>query len=165
LPPSTRKSAGHSGFIQNGLVLMVGAKDRDALAANVALGTGHGVPVAIIDATRARALVPGLDTTGAVAFALEENAGYGDGYGTTVAFAGAARELGVESTRTRPPPASSLDTGSAGSPASSPRRERSRRAPWSTPRAVGRPRGALGGCRRPAQARADRGGGHPRARG
>ena len=86
---------GHSGFIQNGLVLMVGEKDRDALHKNVALGRAHGVPVSIIDATRARDLVPGLDTGGAVAFAWEENAGYGDGYGTTVAFAGAARERGV----------------------------------------------------------------------
>jgi glycine/D-amino acid oxidase-like deaminating enzyme len=87
---------GHSGFIQNGLVLMVGGKDRDALFANVALGRAHGVPVSIIDEPRARDLVPGLETEGAVAFAWEENAGYGDGYGTTVAFAGAARERGVE---------------------------------------------------------------------
>ena len=86
---------GHSGFIQNGLVLMVGEKDRDALHKNVALGRAHGVPVSMIDAARARDLVPGLDTGGAVAFAWEENAGYGDGYGTTVAFAGAARGRGV----------------------------------------------------------------------
>src|SRR5580765_3370327 len=91
-----REVGGHSGFIQNGLVLMVGEKDRAALLTNVALGREHGVPVSIIDEARARALVPGLDTQGAVAFAWEENAGYGDGYGTTVAFAGAARERGVE---------------------------------------------------------------------
>ncbi|HET8947799.1 MAG TPA: FAD-binding oxidoreductase [Candidatus Polarisedimenticolia bacterium] len=86
---------GHSGFVENGLVLMVGTKDAEALAANVALGREHGVPVRIIDAGEARRLVPGLDTTGAVAFAHEANAGYGDGYGTTVAFAARAKDLGV----------------------------------------------------------------------
>jgi glycine/D-amino acid oxidase-like deaminating enzyme len=86
---------GHSGYIENGLVLMVGEKDRAALEANVALGRRHGVPVRIIDANEARALVPGLDTTGAVAFAHEADAGYGDGYGTTVAFAAGARARGV----------------------------------------------------------------------
>jgi glycine/D-amino acid oxidase-like deaminating enzyme len=102
---------GHSGFIQNGLVLMVGEKDRDALLANVALGRAHGVPVSIIDATRARALVPGLDTAGAVAFAWEENAGYGDGYGTTVAFAGAARERGVAIHQNTPATGLALQSG------------------------------------------------------
>jgi glycine/D-amino acid oxidase-like deaminating enzyme len=90
-----REVGGHSGFVRNGLVLMVGDKDRDALLANVALGAQHGVPTRIIDAKDARALVPGLNTEGGVAFAYEENAGYGDGYGTTVAFAARARELGV----------------------------------------------------------------------
>jgi glycine/D-amino acid oxidase-like deaminating enzyme len=103
---------GHSGFIQNGLVLMVGEKDRDALLTNVALGRAHGVPVSIIDEARARALVPGLDTQGAVAFAWEENAGYGDGYGTTVAFAGAARERGVEIHQNTAATGIVLDTGS-----------------------------------------------------
>jgi len=90
-----REVGGHSGFIQNGLVLMVGEKDRTALETNVALGRRHGVPVRIIDAAEARALVPGLDTTGAVAFAHEADAGYGDGHGTTVAFAAGARDRGV----------------------------------------------------------------------
>ena len=86
---------GHSGYIENGLVLMVGEKDRGALEANVALGRRHGVPVRMIDATEARALVPGLDTAGAVSFAHEADAGYGDGHGTTVAFAAGARDRGV----------------------------------------------------------------------
>jgi sarcosine oxidase subunit beta len=87
---------GHSGFVQNGLVLMVGPKDEEALRANVALGRTHGVPVEMIDAAAARERVPGLDTDGATAFAYEADAGYGDGYGTTVAFAARARHLGVE---------------------------------------------------------------------
>ena len=86
---------GHSGFVQNGLVLMVGEKDRTALETNVALGRKHGVPVRMIDAAEAAAHVPGLDTTGAVAFAHEADAGYGDGHGTTVAFAAGARDRGV----------------------------------------------------------------------
>jgi glycine/D-amino acid oxidase-like deaminating enzyme len=90
-----REVGGHSGFVENGLVLMVGGKDREALETNVALGRRHGVPVRMIDAREAQALVPGLNTDGAVAFAHEENAGYGDGYGTTVGFAEGARARGV----------------------------------------------------------------------
>ena len=86
---------GHSGWVQCGLVLMVTGKDREALEHNVALGQQHGVPTRLIDAAQARALVPGLNTDGAVAFAYEENAGYGDGYGSTVAFAARAKALGV----------------------------------------------------------------------
>ena len=86
---------GHSGFVQNGLVLMVGPKDEEALRANVALGREHGVPVELIDAAAARDRVPGLETEGATAFAYEADAGYGDGYGATVAFAARARALGV----------------------------------------------------------------------
>jgi len=90
-----REVGGHSGFIQNGLVLMVGRKDAAALETNVALGHRLGVPVRIIDAAEAQALVPGLATEGAVAFAHEADAGYGDGHGTTVAFAAGARDRGV----------------------------------------------------------------------
>jgi sarcosine oxidase subunit beta len=86
---------GHSGWVQCGLVLMVTEKDRRALEHNVALGRRHDVPTRLIDAREARALVPGLNTDGAVAFAHEENAGYGDGYGSTVAFAGRAKERGI----------------------------------------------------------------------
>ncbi|MGH9750598.1 MAG: NAD(P)/FAD-dependent oxidoreductase [Candidatus Polarisedimenticolia bacterium] len=86
---------GHSGWVQCGLVLMVTEKDREALEHNVALGRRHGVPTRLIDAAEARERVPGLNTEGAVAFAFEENAGYGDGYGSTVAFAGRAREAGA----------------------------------------------------------------------
>lgn len=90
-----REVGGHSGFVENGLVLMVGTKDEEALRANVALGQAHGVPVRMCDAAFARERVPGLDTEGAVAFAYEADAGYGDGYGTTVAFAARAKDLGV----------------------------------------------------------------------
>jgi sarcosine oxidase subunit beta len=86
---------GHSGWVQCGLVLMVTEKDHAALLHNVALGRKHGVPTRLIEAWQAQELVPGLNTGGAVAFAYEENAGYGDGYGSTVAFAARARELGV----------------------------------------------------------------------
>jgi sarcosine oxidase subunit beta len=106
-----REVGGHSGFIQNGLVLMVGEKDREALHANVALGRRHGVPVDLIDERQARSLVPGLDTTGAVAFAWEENAGYGDGHGSTVGFAGAARERGVSVLQNTPATGIVLDGG------------------------------------------------------
>src|SRR5262245_24445403 len=102
---------GHSGYIENGLVLMVGTKDAAALEANVALGRRHGVPVRLIDADEARALVPGLETTGAVAFAHEADAGYGDGYGTTVAFAAGARERGVTVLQNTPATAIAVENG------------------------------------------------------
>ena len=86
---------GHSGWVQCGLVYMVTAKDVRALEHNIALGRKHGVPARLIDEKEARALVPGLNTEGAVAFGFEENAGYGDGYGSTVAFAQRARERGA----------------------------------------------------------------------
>jgi len=86
---------GHSGWVQCGLVYMVTGKDVEALEHNIALGRKHGVPTRLIDETEARELVPGLNTEGAVEFGFEENAGYGDGYGSTVAFANRARDLGV----------------------------------------------------------------------
>ena len=86
---------GHSGWVQCGLVYMVAEKDREALQHNVALGRRHGVPTRLIDEAEARERVPGLNTEGAVAFAFEENAGYGDGYGSTMALAHRAKEKGV----------------------------------------------------------------------
>src|SRR2546428_10844534 len=74
---------------------MVTEKDREALHHNGALGRKHGVPARLVDAKEARERVPGLNAEGAVAFAFEENAGYGDGYGSTVAFARRAREGGA----------------------------------------------------------------------
>src|SRR6267142_593894 len=76
---------GHSGWVQCGLVYMVTDKDVEALEHNIALGRRHGVPTRLIDETEARERVPGLNTEGAVRFGFEENAGYGDGYGSTVA--------------------------------------------------------------------------------
>ena len=90
-----RVVGGHSGWVQCGLVYMVAEKDVEALEHNVALGRRHGVPTGLIDGDEARERVPGLNTEGAVAFAFEENAGYGDGYGSTIAFAHRAREMGA----------------------------------------------------------------------
>src|SRR5262245_54443021 len=90
-----RVVGGHSGWVQCGLVYMVAGKDREALRHNVALGQRHEVPTRLIDESEARERVPGLNTEGAVAFAFEENAGYGDGYGSTMALARHAREKGV----------------------------------------------------------------------
>jgi glycine/D-amino acid oxidase-like deaminating enzyme len=106
-----REVGGHSGFVQNGLVLMVGEKDREALQANVALGRRHDVPVRMIDAAEARALVPGLNTEGAVAFAHEADAGYGDGYGTTVGFAQGAQRQGATVLQKTPAVAIEVERG------------------------------------------------------
>ncbi|HEV8121864.1 MAG TPA: FAD-binding oxidoreductase [Candidatus Polarisedimenticolia bacterium] len=106
-----REVGGHSGFVQNGLVLMVGKKDREALQANVALGREHKVPVRMITAGEAQALVPGLNTEGAVAFAHEADAGYGDGYGTTVGFAQGAQAMGAAVLQKTPAVAIEIDKG------------------------------------------------------
>jgi sarcosine oxidase subunit beta len=69
------------------------------------------VPTRLIDAREARERVPGLNTEGAVAFGFEENAGYGDGYGTTVAFADRAREQGATILQATPATGIRLDNG------------------------------------------------------
>lgn len=102
---------GHSGWVQCGLVYMVTAKDREALEHNIALGRKHGVPTRLVDAQEARARVPGLNTEGAVAFAFEENAGYGDGYGSTIGFANRAREKGATILQNTPATGIKLDNG------------------------------------------------------
>ena len=102
---------GHSGWVQCGLVYMVTAKDREALEHNIALGQKHGVPTRLVDAREARERVPGLNTDGAVAFGFEENAGYGDGYGTTVAFADRARQQGATILQATPATGIRLDNG------------------------------------------------------
>ncbi len=102
---------GHSGWVQCGLVYMVTDKDAEALEHNIALGRRHGVPTRLIDETEARERVPGLNTEGAVRFGFEENAGYGDGYGSTVAFAGRAKERGATILQNTPATGLVLDNG------------------------------------------------------
>ena len=102
---------GHSGWVQCGLVYMVTGKDQEALEHNIALGRKHGVPTRLIDGREARERVPGLNTDGAVAFGFEENAGYGDGYGTTVAFADRARQQGATILQATPATGIRLDGG------------------------------------------------------
>ena len=102
---------GHSGWVQCGLVYMVTGKDQEALEHNIALGQRHGVPTRLIDGREARERVPGLNTDGAVAFGFEENAGYGDGYGTTVAFADRARAQGATILQATPATGIQLDNG------------------------------------------------------
>jgi glycine/D-amino acid oxidase-like deaminating enzyme len=102
---------GHSGWVQCGLVYMVTGKDEEALRHNVAIGRRHGVPTRLIDAREARERVPGLNTEGAVAFAFEENAGYGDGYGSTMAFAARARDGGATILQNTPATGLALDGG------------------------------------------------------
>ncbi len=102
---------GHSGWVQCGLVYMVKEKDVAALEHNVALGRKHGVPTGMVDRQEAEERVPGLCTDGAVAFAFEENAGYGDGYGSTIAFANRAREKGVVILQNTPATGIQLDNG------------------------------------------------------
>jgi len=102
---------GHSGWVQCGLLYMVTAKDVAALEHNIEIGRRHGVPTRLVDENEARALVPGLNTEGAVAFGFEENAGYGDGYGSTVAFANRAKERGATILQNTPATGLVMDDG------------------------------------------------------
>jgi len=91
---------GHSGWVQCGLVYMWRRRTSRRRAQRGARGQARRAD-ASDRRDEARERVPGLNTEGAVAFAFEENAGYGDGYGSTIAFAHRARGDGGDPSRTR----------------------------------------------------------------
>ena len=84
-----------AGFHETGYLVGVGENNLDALAANVEMQQGVGIDVEIIDHDQARELWPKARLDDFAGFAYEPRAGYGDGHQTAMAFAGAARALGV----------------------------------------------------------------------
>jgi sarcosine oxidase subunit beta len=84
------------GFRQCGYVVGVGDVDVDALKANVAMQQDVGVPVDFIGHDAVAELWPGAYLDDFAAFAYEPRGGRGEAYGTGMAFAAAARALGVQ---------------------------------------------------------------------
>lgn len=83
------------GFRQCGYAVGVGADNLDALRANVAMQQALGIEVDLIGHDEMAGLWPGLRVDDFAAFAFEPRGGRGEAYLTGMAFAAAARELGV----------------------------------------------------------------------
>jgi sarcosine oxidase subunit beta len=83
------------GFHRCGYLVGVGPEDTDALVANVAMQRAIGVDVTMITPDDAAELFPQMLVDDFAAFAFEPMGGYGDGYQTAAAFAGAARRSGA----------------------------------------------------------------------
>jgi len=87
---------GDAGFTRTGYLGLVGAEDRDALAANVAMQQGVGVRTAVLGPAEIRELVPELNVSDLAAAAYEPDAGFADPASTTAALARRARDLGAQ---------------------------------------------------------------------
>ncbi len=83
------------GFRRTGCVVLVEARDRAGLEANVALQQQVGIRTEILSPEALREMMPGLATTGLVAAAHEPESGYADPHLTVNAYAQAARRLGA----------------------------------------------------------------------
>jgi sarcosine oxidase subunit beta len=86
---------GDAGFTRTGYLALVGADDREALAANVAMQQGVGVRTEVLAPEAIRELVPRMAVHDLAAAAHEPDAGYADPAATTAALARRARELGA----------------------------------------------------------------------
>jgi glycine/D-amino acid oxidase-like deaminating enzyme len=84
------------GFRQCGYVVGVGYDDVDALKANVAMQQDVGVAVDFLGHNAVAELWPGANLDDFAAFAYEPRGGRGEAYNTGMAFAAAARALGVQ---------------------------------------------------------------------
>lgn len=85
-----------AGFHETGYLVGVGENNVAALFANVAMQRSLGIEVEIIGHDKAHELWPAAELGDFAAFAYEPRAGYGDGHQTAMAFAAAARRLGVD---------------------------------------------------------------------
>jgi sarcosine oxidase, subunit beta len=83
------------GFRQCGYVVGVGDTDVDALKANIAMQQELGIEVDFLGHDAVADLWPGINTDDFAAFAYEPRGGRGEAYTTGMAFAAAARGLGV----------------------------------------------------------------------
>lgn len=83
------------GFIRQGFLVLVEAKDRAGLEANVALQRGVGIRTELVSPEVVGELMPGVERADLVAAAYEPDSGYADPYLTVTAYARAARRLGV----------------------------------------------------------------------
>ncbi|MBH0778300.1 NAD(P)/FAD-dependent oxidoreductase [Nocardia bovistercoris] len=90
------------GFQQCGYVVGVGADNVEPLHANVAMMRDLGIEVDLVDHDTVAALWPGLHLEDFAAFAYEPLGGRGEAYLTGMAFAAAARRLGVRIRQSTP---------------------------------------------------------------
>lgn len=86
---------GESGFTNSGFVVMVDAKDRLGLEANVALQQQIGIRTELLSGESIHEIMPGVASGDLVAVAYEEESGYADPYLTVTSYASAARRNGV----------------------------------------------------------------------
>lgn len=86
---------GEAGFTQSGFAVMVEAKDREGLEANVALQRRVGIETELLSAEALREIMPGIETGDLVSVAYEPESGYADPYLTVTAYASAARRHGA----------------------------------------------------------------------
>jgi glycine/D-amino acid oxidase-like deaminating enzyme len=90
------------GFRQCGYVVGVGDADVDALKANIAMQQQLGIEVDFLGDDAVADLWPGINTDDFAAFAYEPRGGRGEAYTTGMAFAAAARRLGVRIRQSTP---------------------------------------------------------------
>jgi glycine/D-amino acid oxidase-like deaminating enzyme len=84
-----------SGYKQTGYVLIVGAAQRQAMEANVAMHKRLGVNVELVTAAELRDIAPMLVVADTEACAYEPESGYADPYAVTTGYARRARALGA----------------------------------------------------------------------
>lgn len=87
---------GECGFTQTGFLLLVPAKDKAGLEANLALQRSVGIQTELFTAEQVKAQMPGLDTADLLSAAYEPESGYADPYLTVTAYAQAARRHGAQ---------------------------------------------------------------------
>ncbi len=95
LAHSVEMLGAESGYRQTGYLVGVGASNRGALRANVAMHQELGIDVDLMSHDRALELWPWARTEDFAEFAYEPRGGYGDGHQTAQAFATAARHGGA----------------------------------------------------------------------
>jgi sarcosine oxidase subunit beta len=83
------------GFRRTGFVVLVEARDRAGLEANVELQRRVGIHTELLSPETLREILPGMQTADLVEAAYEPESGYADPYQTVNAYARAARRLGV----------------------------------------------------------------------
>jgi sarcosine oxidase subunit beta len=86
---------GECGFTKTGFMMLVDAKDRHGLEANIALQRKIGIETELLQMETVSELVPDLKITDRVSVAFEPESGYADPYMTVNAYAQAARRQGA----------------------------------------------------------------------
>lgn len=86
---------GECGFTQCGFIMVVDAKDKAGLEANIALQRRVGIETGLIPPEEVKKLMPGLRTAVSLIAAYEPQSGYADPYLTVTSYAQAARRAGA----------------------------------------------------------------------